>query len=264
MRTTILLGSSIALSIVAAFIANSWIQNELNRGDELKASMERVIVASMKIPYGLEIGETHIKVKEVPKGTAPAGSFSDTELVLGTVSRTDIYPGEVIIKDRVVAHGDGNTLAAMISPNKRAITVRVNDVVGVAGFLLPGNRVDVISTKKKDKKVTSETILRNIKVLAVDQTAATDKNEPIVVRSVTMEMSPRETEEVTAATKEGTLQLTLRNPTQEVVAKNEEVIVNKPKPKKVVKRVVRKKRASQYGNITIIRGTATEVQKTKL
>ena len=259
MRTTLLLGTSIALSAVAAFIANSWIQNELNQGEQLKASMEQVVVASIKIPYGLEIGDTHIKVKEVPKGTAPAGAFSDAELVVGTVSRTDIYPGEVIIKDRVVTHGGGNTLAAMISPNKRAITVRVNDVVGVAGFLLPGNRVDIISTKKKGKKVVSETILRNIKVLAVDQTASTDKNEPIVVRSVTMEMSPGEAEDVTAATKLGSLQLTLRNPAQEKVA-----IVNKPKPRKAAKRVVRKRRVSQYSNITIIRGTATEVQKTKV
>ena len=85
MRTTLLLGSSIALSAVAAFIANSWIQNELNQGEQLKASMEQVVVASMKIPYGLEIGDTHIKVKEVPKGTAPAGAFSDAEQVLGTV-----------------------------------------------------------------------------------------------------------------------------------------------------------------------------------
>ena len=263
-RTTLLLGFSIVLSAIAAFIANAWIQNELNQGDELKESMALVVVASMKIPYGLEIGDTHIKVIEVPKGTAPAGAFSDPALVVGTVSRTEIYPGEVIIKDRVVAHGGGSTLAAMISPNKRAITVRVNDVVGVAGFLLPGNRIDIISTRKKGKKVVSETILRNIKVLAVDQTAATDKNEPIVVRSVTMEMSPGETEDITAATKLGSLQLTLRNPMQDKLVKKEEIIVKKPKPKKVVKRVVRKKRVSQYGNITIIRGTATEVQKTKL
>jgi pilus assembly protein CpaB len=180
------------------------------------------------------------------------------ESVVGTVSRTEIYPGEVIIKDRVVAHGGGSTLAAMISPNKRAITVRVNDVVGVAGFLLPGNRVDIISTRTKGKKVVSDTILRNIKVLAVDQTASTDKNEPIVVRSVTMEMSPSETEDVTAATKLGSLQLTLRNPMQE----KKEVV---KKPKKVVKkRVATKKKVAQYGSITIIRGTSTEVKKTKL
>lgn len=260
-RTTLLLGFSIVLSATAAFIANTWIQNELNQGDELKDSMEQVVVASMQIPYGLEIGDTHIKVIEVPKGTMPSGAFSDPALVVGTVSRTMIYPGEVIIKDRIVAHGGGSTLAAMISPNKRAITVRVNDVVGVAGFLLPGNHVDIIATRKKGKKVVSETILHNIKVLAVDQTASTDKNEPIVVRSVTMEMSPRETEAVTAASKLGSLQLTLRNPTEDTV---EEIIVKKPAAKKVVKRVVRKKRVSQFGNITIIRGTSTEVQKTKL
>jgi len=257
-RTTLLLGFSIVLSAAAAFVANSWIQNELNQDASIKDSMEKVIIASVKIPYGLEIDETHVKAIEVPKGTSPLGSFSDMEKVVGTVSRTEIYPGEVIIQDRIVAHGGGSTLAAMISPNKRAITVRVNDVVGVAGFLLPGNRVDIISTKKKGKKVVSNTILKNIKVLAVDQTAATDKNEPIVVRSVTMEMSPSETEEVTAATKLGSLQLTLRNPTQEKVVKK---VV---KPKKVVKRVAKKKRVAQYSRITIIRGTATEVQKTKL
>lgn len=261
-RTTLLLGFSIVLSAAAAFVANSWIQNKLNQEASIKDSMEHVIVASVKIPYGLEIDETHIKTIEVPKGTSPAGAFSEMELVVGTVSRTEIYPGEVIIKDRVVAHGGGSTLAAMIAPNKRAITVRVNDVVGVAGFLLPGNRVDIISTrtKGKSKKIISETILKNIKVLAVDQTASTDKNEPIVVRSVTMEMSPGETEDVTAATKLGSLQLTLRNPTQEKDVKKEVV----KKPKKVVKRVAKKRKVAQYGSITIIRGTSTEVKKTKL
>lgn len=260
-RTFFLLGASIAFSAGAAFIANSWIKNELHQGETLQASTENVVVASMKIPYGIEIGETHIKLREVPKGTAPDGAFTDTEMVLGTVSRTEIYPGEIIIKDRIVSHGGGSTLAAMISPDKRAITVRVNDVVGVAGFLLPGNRVDVISTRQKDKNVVSETILKNIKVLAVDQTASTDKSEPIVVRSVTMEMSPRETEVVTAASKRGSLQLTLRNPTQDEPAKTEEVI---EKPKIVVKRVVNKKSVAQYGRITIIRGTEAEVKRTKL
>ena len=258
-RTTLLLGFSIVLSAAAAFVANTWIQNELNQEASIKDSMENVIVASVKIPYGLEIDETHVKTIEVPKGTSPSGAFSEMESVVGTVSRTEIYPGEVIIKDRVVAHGGGSTLAAMISPNKRAITVRVNDVVGVAGFLLPGNRVDIISTKKKGKKIVSNTILRNIKVLAVDQTAATDKNEPIVVRSVTMEMSSSQTEDVTAATKQGSLQLTLRNPMQEKEVKK--VVV---KPKKIVKRVATKRKVAQYGSITIIRGTSTEVKKTKL
>ena len=259
-RTTLLLGFSIVLSAAAAFIANSWIKNELNQEASIKDSMEQVVVASVKIPYGLAIDETHVKLRQVPKGNSPSGAFTEMESVVGTISRTEIYPGEVIIKDRVVENGGGSTLAAMISPNKRAITVRVNDVVGVAGFLLPGNRVDIISTKKKNDKVVSDTILRNIKVLAVDQTASTDKNEPIVVRSVTMEMTPGETEEVTAATKQGSLQLTLRNPTQEKEVKK----VIAEKPKKVVKRVTAKRKVAQYGSITIIRGTSTEVKKTKL
>ena len=89
----------------------------------------------------------------------------------------------------------GTALAVVIEQGKRALTVRVNDVIGVAGFLLPGSRVDVLSIRKADGRTAiSETILQNLKVLAVDQKVSPDKNEPVIVRAVTLEVTPEQAE----------------------------------------------------------------------
>ena len=94
----------------------------------------------------------------------------------------------------------------------RAVSVRVNDVVGVAGFLLPGNHVDVVTAYRDGQETRSETVVQNVKVLAVDQTASTDKNEPVVVRAVTLEVTPADAEKLVLAEQRGAIQLALRNP----------------------------------------------------
>jgi pilus assembly protein CpaB len=125
----------------------------------------------------------------------------------------------------------------------------VNDVIGVAGFLLPGNRVDILFTKRQSGRSVTQTILQDIKVLAVDQTASTDKDRPVVVRAVTMELTPAEAETLVKATSEGTLQLTLRNPLDsELVAKKEEEVKKAPVKKKV-------RTGSGKVSVTVIRGT---------
>jgi pilus assembly protein CpaB len=117
----------------------------------------------------------------------------------------------------------------MVAKNMRAVTVRVDDVIGVAGFLLPGNRVDVLASRREqNRRATAETILREIKVLAVDQTAATEKNEPVIVRAVTLEVKPEDAETLFRAREEGSIQLTLRNPLDEEI--EEEPIVAEEKP----------------------------------
>ncbi|MEO7775789.1 MAG: Flp pilus assembly protein CpaB, partial [Steroidobacteraceae bacterium] len=102
--------------------------------------------------------------------------------------------------------------AAIVSPNMRAVSIRVDDVVGVGGFLLPGNRVDVVASHERDGKAFAETILNDVKVLAVDQSASSDKNEPVVVRAVTLEVTPDGAESIMKSRELGRLQLTLRNP----------------------------------------------------
>ena len=114
------------------------------------------------------------------------------------------------------------------------MTIRVNDVIGVAGFLLPGNKVDILSTVKySETSASTSTVLKDIKVLAVDQTARTKDNKPIIVRAVTLEVTPRQAEKLLTARSKGEIQLTLRNPHEE---------------EKAVKRYV-------APSVTIIKGT---------
>jgi pilus assembly protein CpaB len=146
----------------------------------------------------------------------------------------------------------------------------VDDVVGVGGFLLPGNRVDVLATKTTSagsNSATSRTILENLRVLAVDQTAGTDKTQPVVVRAVTLEMSASEAEALVTAQTEGKLQLALRNPLN-LEKKTAAVAPVAPvAPAMVVaavavpKRVVQRSNGEDGGSITVIRGTEASVVK---
>jgi pilus assembly protein CpaB len=138
-------------------------------------------------------------------------------------------------------------------------------VVGVGGFLLPGNRVDVLATKKtggSSNDAEAETILEDLRVLAVDQTASTDKTQPVVVRAVTLEMTPEETEILVKAQTEGKLQLALRNPLdnqKKPLPPVEKAVAVVQAPAPAAKPVVR--RSSGGSGVTIIRGI--EVQSTK-
>jgi pilus assembly protein CpaB len=174
--------------------------------------------------------------------------------VLGKVATQTIYAGELIMRERIADHLGGSALAAVIAPNKRAMTVRVNDVIGVAGFLLPGNRVDVLATRKEDgRRVSSRTLLEDIKVLAVDQHASPDKNEPTIVRAVTLELTPAQGESLVKATQEGSVQLALRNPTDTQQAA-------KAEPAGPIVRAVAQ-RSATVGNVTLIRGIeVTEIR----
>ncbi len=144
----------------------------------------------------------------------------------------------------------------------RALTVRVDDVIGVAGFLLPGNRVDILATKvDRNKGATTRTILENIKVLAIDQQHQTNEDDPVIVRAVTLEVSPDQSETLVKAKEEGSIQLTLRNPG--------EVKVAKPEPKPVVKKapVVAKKRVRRPPSsmtVELIKGTKVDKTKAKI
>jgi pilus assembly protein CpaB len=235
-RTATLFVLSVAFAVGAAWIANNWIAaQQPNATAKGEAAGTPVVLASLQIPYGQPIEERHLKVVMMPDQVAPSNSFQTVDELVGKVSTAYILPDEVIRKERVAEHVEGATLAALIEPNMRAMTVRVDDVVGVAGFLLPGNKVDVIATRKVGKGVVSETVLKDIKVLAVDQTARTEKNEPVVVRAVTLEVEPKQAEMLAKARDEGRIQLTLRNPLEEdqpELPKPEVVVKAEPKPKK--------------------------------
>lgn len=259
-RGFVLVLLSLVMGVGAAWVANNWIQVR-SQTVEASAGQSKVIVAAMTIPYGTKVTERHVKAMEFPEQAIPSGAIREIAEIDGYVSSTEVLTGEILFKSRFVEHESGSTLAALVEPDKRAITVRVDDVVGVAGFLLPGNFVDVLATRleRKTKRAVTETILRHIKVLAVDQTAKTDDSEPVVVRAVTLEMTPKQAETLVKRKEEGTIQLTLRNPLDEMVAEEKPVAV--PKPKAPVRRAAPRRPSNT--TVTIIRGTRVEKKKAK-
>jgi pilus assembly protein CpaB len=257
-RGLILVVLSLTLGVGAAWVANNWVQA---RAEIDGSGQSQVMVAAITIPYGTKVAERHVHPIQLPTEAIPDGAIRDPADVEGYVATTEILAGEILFKSRFVEHESGSTLAALVEPNKRAVTVRVDDVVGVAGFLLPGNYVDVLATRleRKTKRAVSETVLRHIKVLAVDQTAKTDDNEPVVVRAVTLEMTPAQAEVLVKRKEEGTIQLTLRNPLDTMVAEKEPEV--KPAPKAPVRRSA--PRPPRDTTVTIIRGTRVNKEKAK-
>lgn len=255
-RGLILIFLSLIMAVGAAWVANTWVKAQLISKATAEPNKMLVVAAAMAIPFTTKVETRHLKMIEIPEGVLPAGAYTSFEEVEGQVATTSISRGEILNAARFANHTRGSTLAALVSEDMRAITVRVNDVVGVAGFLLPGNTVDVLAARKgRNQRATIETILTNIKVLAVDQTAATDANEPVIVRAVTLEMSPKEAEKIVKARTEGSIQLTLRNPdTEDIIA---------PEPVKPVVRTPAKPYVPSGSTVEIIRGTQVKKTKTK-
>lgn len=252
-RGNVLLLVSLVLAIAAAMLARNWVNSRIQGAapqDEVP-----VVVAAMEIPSGTTIEERLIKVINVSADAVPAGHFSTLEAAVGQVALQKILTGEMLLEERFSTYGGGSSLAAVIKPNMRAVTVRVNDVIGVAGFLLPGNRVDVVSAKMINRSAVTETILRDINVLAVDQKARTEKDEPVVVRAVTLEVTPQQAELLVKAREEGEIQLTLRNPFESDTA----VVETKQEPAPRVSG----SRASTSETVTIIRGTNVETTRAR-
>ena len=244
------------MGIGAAWVANNWVLKRTMLTAEADDTTA-VVVAALKIPFGQEIQSAQIKTVVMPNDAVPHGAFNELAEVEGKIAKQAIVPGEIVLKERITEQLEGSTLAAIVAPNKRAATIRVNDEIGVAGFVLPGNRVDVLASRKVKKRMLTVTLLEDIKVLAVDQKADPDSDEPVVVRAVTLELTPRQAEMIVKAKGEGTLQLTLRNPLDVVK-------IVKKKKKKTKRKLRVKVKPPEPPTVTIIRGTTVDKTRTKL
>jgi pilus assembly protein CpaB len=182
--------------------------------------------------------------------------YQRPEDVVGLIALQKIISGEILLKERFADRQAGSTLAAIVKPDMRAVTVRVDDVIGVAGFLMPGNHVDVVAAHMEpNQRAETRTVLHDLNVLAVDQTAAQDKDQPVVVRAVTLEMTPKQAEILVKAREEGKIQLTLRNPLDKSQSDDTEVVAEVTPPKPAARKVRAAEPRPSNNGITIIRGT---------
>ncbi|MCK0506463.1 Flp pilus assembly protein CpaB [Aromatoleum anaerobium] len=198
--------------LAAVALGTRWLQAKTG-GDG-----NRIAVAAVELQLGGRIGPEAIRLVEWPSSSIPSGAFTDLAALDGRVAITGIQPGEPILESRLAPVGTKGGLSAVVPDGKRAITVRVNDVVGVAGFTLPGNYVDIMvntedagAKQNNEDRMISKIVLERILVLAVAQEANRDETKPRVVNAVTLEVTPEQAERLDLARSVGNLSLVLRN-----------------------------------------------------
>jgi pilus assembly protein CpaB len=178
---------------------------------------KQVVVAAADLDVGAELGRDDIRIIDWPANAVPAGAFTDPKDVMGRGLILPVIQNEPILPMKLASKDSGAGLPPAIPAGLRAVSVKVNEVIGVAGYVLPGTHVDVVVTlnpSDKHEMITSKVILTNVQVLAagtkIDR--ETDKNKPIPVSVVTLLVNPDEAERLTLASSEGKIQLALRNP----------------------------------------------------
>jgi len=178
-----------------------------------------VVVAARSIELGQALTPDMLRLQAWPADALPQGAFTHISELTGGEARVAlraIEPNEPILTSRVSGPGGRATLSATIAEGHRAVSIRVNDVVGVAGFVLPGDFVDVLLTRPEDmsgrrnENMRTDLLIRSVRVLAVDQTANDNRNDPQVARAVTIEVTPEDGQKVALASQIGTLTLALR------------------------------------------------------
>lgn len=196
--------------LAAAVYAASWVAQRSN------IASTKVVVAAVDIELGSKISPQMLTTSEWPSESVPSDGFKDIAQLQDRVVKAGVLRGEAIVDRKLAPVGTQGGLSAVIAEGKRAMTVRVNDVVGVAGFALPGNYVDVMVNAQQERgnaqpNQVSMTVLEQVLVLAVAQEASRDDTKPKVVSAVTLELSPGDAEKLDLARSVGTLSLVLRN-----------------------------------------------------
>lgn len=210
----------------AAFLAYDWLDSQkVAQPQSPELTAERVLVAREAIPVGSFLDASHVRWQPWPAdGLAPeylVEGASETGQVIGAVARTPIAPGEPITTGKVVKPGGRGFLAAVLRPGMRAVTVPIDAASGIAGFVFPGDEVDLILThlvEAEDNSGTemrvhnaSETIITGVRVLAVDQRTTMENGEAVVAKTATLEVTPKEAEAITLMREVGVLNLSLRS-----------------------------------------------------
>lgn len=223
-RAIVMIVVALVLAAGAALLARSWITGQIAQREEQTAAapqmeLTTVVVATAPLRFGNTLAPEHVKVIEWPAASVPEGAFKTIEELINEeeprVVLQPIEPNEPILLTKVTGPGQRATLSTVISEGMRAMTIRVNDVAGVAGFVLPGDRVDLLLTREviEDQPIT-DVLLQNIKVLGIDQKVqAPEEQQADVVKAVTIEVDVEQAQKITLAATVGELSLALRDVT---------------------------------------------------
>lgn len=216
MRSLLVLVAALAAGAVAVILTSQWLKDQAGTVGGAK-----VVVAAADVDLGTQLTPQLLQLVDWPKESVPKGAYSDMSKLLeqqgqpARVLRISVVKGEPIVESKLAPVGATGGLASIIEKGKRAMTVSVNEIVGVAGFALPGNYVDILVSTQDDKaketsKQISKIVLEQVLVLAVAQEAKQGETKPRVVNAVTLEVTPEQAEKIDLARSVGSLTLVLR------------------------------------------------------
>lgn len=214
-RIGIVVVVAVLLALFASIGTYRFLSEKGRMAEEARLQTVGVVVAAVDIPFGSTIRPDQVVLSAWPKDRYPENVLSDVKAAVGRVVRREFARGEPIVESKLLTTSRNvGMLSLRIPQGMRAFTVRVNEAVGVGGFLMPDARVDVLlTTISSDQRATqmSKIILEDIRVLAVGQTIDQEDNKPVPAKTVTLAVTPEEAEKLALASNDGKIHLVLRN-----------------------------------------------------
>lgn len=276
-KALLLLLVALIMGAVVTILVNTLLTQEVQqRSEQPVMQTQKVLVAASDLKTGMRLDNLKVKLVDWPVENLPEGVYSDLDKLLGEkppIVIKKIKKNEFILPCKLSPQGARGGLPPKIPENRRAITIEVDEISGVAGFVLPGTYVDVLLTSKigqKDEKLATQTLLQNLLVLGIDQLSSEDEDKPKVVNAVTLLVTPNEGKMLTLGQQVGRVNLLLRNEIDASILEKDLVTINdlldiKPEPVKVVKVYKRQRRTppTPSPTVEIIRGLDIEKQKVK-
>lgn len=213
-RLILIFGAALTCAILASVLVVRYVRQREEEARRTRMEVQSVVVATSDIPIGTRLTEGLVTVREWPKAGIPQDAASTPEVVLGRLVKGEIARDEPILDHRLFPKdlsGASGIMSVIVPPGKRAMAVGVNEVIGVSGFILPKDRVDIIATKDQGASKSTETILQNVEVLAAGKRIEQVGKENVEVPTVTMALTPQQAERLARALQEGKIHIVLRS-----------------------------------------------------
>jgi pilus assembly protein CpaB len=228
-RTIATLAIAVFIGVVAVVLAQMWLggQRQADMSSAALAGTAPVVVAAQPIERGVALQPGALKIVRFPQASAPAGALSTIEAASAGGQRLALRPivaNEPILDSKITGPGGKVNLSASMTPGMRAVTFRANDVAGVGGFVLPGDRVDVLITRdvgggaNGGSSFVTQVLADNLKVLGVDQSDDDTSTKPVVVKAITLEVTPEQAQSISLAQAVGTVSLSLRQVSDQAIS----------------------------------------------
>ena len=215
-RIMVVVGIALLLAVLASLGAYKFLSGQSRVAEQARLQTVGIVVAQVDIPLGSTINPNQVAVSAWPKDNYPKEALADPKIAVGRVALRDFFRGEPVVESKLVPLGKATGLLSLkVPPGMRAFSVKVNEVVGVGGFIVPDSRVDVIVTMsppgKDQQDKVSKIVLEDVRVLAAGQVIEQKDNKPVTVNTVTLSLTPEDAEKLALAGNDGIIQLVMRN-----------------------------------------------------